>query len=128
MFARALFVVVAATTVCACTSAKTSSVTAPSATDRCQVTITNASSTFTASGGSASAAVTTARDCTWTATSSTSWLSINGATSGQGNGTLSYAVAANQVPSPRSGSIAVSSEHISVTQEAAPCRFSLSRS
>lgn len=120
-----LLITIAAGFHLSCSSAETST-TAPTS-DRCQVSVTNSTSSFTATGGTGTVSVTTARDCTWSASSGASWLSI-GAASGQGEATISYNVAANTVPSPRSGAITVSAQSVEVSQAAAPCRFSLSRS
>jgi hypothetical protein len=73
-------------------------------------------------------AVATTRDCTWTVSTDTNWVTISGARSGQGEASIGYSIAANPVPSPRAGAIAVESDRVEITQAAAPCRFSLSRS
>ena len=111
----------------ACTSSTTSVASAPSAT-RCGITVSNSSSTFTATGGTGTVNVATERDCPWTITSSASWVSIAGERSGQGDAAITYSVAANPVPSPRSTSITVGSSSVQLNQAAAPCRFSISRS
>jgi hypothetical protein len=112
----------------ACSSAETS-VTSPSdAGDRCSVSVSNTQSAFTSAGGSGALNVSTARDCTWTVATSTAWVNITGARTGQGSASVAYNVAANPVPASRSGSIAVASETVPVTQAAAPCQYSLSRS
>jgi hypothetical protein len=96
--------------------------------DRCQITASTSPSSFTASGGSGTLTLTTTRDCTWTVTSNASWVSIVGPASGQGQAAVQYTVAANTVPSPRSGAVVVGSDQVAISQAAAPCSFSLSRS
>ena len=111
----------------ACTSSQTSVATAPTS-DRCQITVSNSTSSYTATGGSGTVNVATSRDCTWSVATDANWVSISGSKSGQGEAAIPYDVAANPVPSPRSGAIVVSSQSIQLSQAAAPCRYSLSRS
>jgi len=110
----------------ACTKTETS-ITAPSdAADRCDLTVTSSASSFPSPGGKGSLTISTARDCTWSVASNASWVAL-GAGGGQGEGTIPYTVAANPVPSPRSAAIAVGAKSVAVSQQAAPCIFSLSR-
>jgi Viral BACON domain/Putative binding domain, N-terminal len=110
----------------ACTKTETS-ITAPSeAADRCALTVTSNPNSFPSPGGKGSLTISTARDCTWSVASNASWVALGGA-SGQGEGTIPYTVAANPVPSPRSAAIAVGAQSVAVSQQAAPCIFSLSR-
>lgn len=110
----------------ACTNAQTS-LTAPTAA-KCQLNVSNSPSAFAASGGSGTLNVTTTPDCTWTISTDVNWISIPGPHGGQGDASVSYTVAANSVPSSRSGSVAVGSVGIELSQAAAACQFSLSRS
>ena len=79
-----------------------------------------------ASGGSASVTVTSPNGCAWTASESASWLSITSGSSGSGNGTVSYTATANTTTSPRSTTLTVAGQAVAVTQEAAPCSFTVS--
>jgi len=91
------------------------------------VAVTNAPSTpFPPSGGNGSIAVSTTRDCTWTVSAESNWVTL-ATTSGQGEGTVSFSVSANTVPTPRSGALVVSTERVPLSQAAAPCHFDLSR-
>ena len=129
MRTKALAIGVAAASIAlslSCTSAQTS-VTAPSD-SKCQVQVSNSTSSFPASGGTGTVTVSTTRDCTWTVTSDASWVSIGGSSSGQGNAAVTYSVAANPVPSPRSGGIGVNPDFMTLSQAGAPCIISLNRS
>jgi BACON domain-containing protein len=108
-----------------CTTTQTST-TAPSA-DRCAVSVNATPTSFGAGGGAGSLTIVTARDCTWSASADATWVSIGGEKTGQGEATLSYSVAPNPVPSSRSSSIVVASQRAALTQAAAPCTFTLSR-
>jgi hypothetical protein len=59
-----------------CHSAQTS-VTGPTADDKCQVTATSTPQSFAASGGNGALSIATARDCTWTIATTASWLTLN---------------------------------------------------
>jgi hypothetical protein len=53
---------------------------------------------FPVAGGSGTITVTAAAGCQWTAKNTLSWVTITGATSGSGNGSIAYTVAANTGP------------------------------
>jgi hypothetical protein len=110
----------------ACTKTETS-ITAPTdAADRCALTATVSPNSFPSPGGKGSLTISTARDCTWSVASNAAWVALGGV-SGQGEATIPYTVAANPVPSPRTAAIAVGAQSVAVSQQAAPCVFSLSR-
>ena len=110
----------------ACTKTDTS-VTAPT-TERCSISATSSPSTFAPGGGQGSLTIVAARDCTWSVTTDASWVSIGGDRSGQGGATVRYDVAANPVPASRSTSLVIGSARVAVSQAAAACVFTLSRS
>lgn len=100
-------------------------VTAPTGA-KCDVTATSSMASAPSSGADGTIAVSTTRDCTWSATSSTSWISISSPSSGQGSADLAFGVAANPDPAPRHGSVSVNNTQLTITQAAAPCQFSVS--
>ncbi|MGB5012725.1 MAG: LamG-like jellyroll fold domain-containing protein, partial [Pyrinomonadaceae bacterium] len=64
----------------------------------CTFSLSPDNANFTAAGGSGSFNVTTQPGCQWTAAASSNiapWVTINGASSGTGNGTVNYTVEAN---------------------------------
>src|SRR4029079_11446360 len=79
---------------------------------------------FTASGGSGSITVTAGAGCSWSAVGSAAWLTTS--STGAGSGTASYTVAANTATTSRTGTVTVAGQSVTVTQEAAPCTYSLS--
>jgi hypothetical protein len=121
---RLLTIAVLAASLAACGSSELS-VTTPSS-PKCQVTASNSTGAIPAGGGTGSVSVTTTRDCTWAASSAASWVSITAGDKGQGNGQVSYRVAPNTDPSTRTAAINVNDAKVDVSQEAAPCRFSVS--
>lgn len=108
-----------------CTDASTS-VVAPTF-EKCQISAATGQSSFSSEGGSGSLAINAARDCTWTVTADAPWVRIIGESSGQGEAALSFSIAANSVPSPRSGAIVVQSQRVEINQAAAPCVIELNQ-
>lgn len=91
-----------------------SSTTGPSG---CQIITGMTTTTFPASGGTASISVTTPSSCTWTATSNASFLTITQGASGAGNGTVQFAVAQNTGPV-RTATLTITGTAITITQQA----------
>jgi hypothetical protein len=118
MFALSLCVSIGA-----CSSAN-ESVTSPS-TVKCDVTATAAPASFPAAGGDGTLTVSTARECQWTAAAAGNWIQLGGSTQGQGETTVPFKVAANADPSTRKGTISVGDQQVGITQDAAPCVFTV---
>lgn len=78
------------------------------------------------SAGTGSVAVTTLGGCNWSSSSAAPWLTITSGASGNGPGSMAYAIAANPTTSPRSGTLTVAGQLVTVTQAAAPCTFTVS--
>lgn len=85
----------------------------------CTYSLTPASQTFEAAGGAGSVAVSAPDGCAWRASSNASWLTISSGANGAGNGTLSFAVAANTFTSMRTGAINIGTRAFTVTQAGA---------
>ena len=109
----------------ACTSSETS-VTAPTS-SKCQVSATGSPTSFGSNGGSGSLAISAPRDCAWTAGVDAGWVSLSGDRNGQGDATLPYSVSSNGEAAVRTATVAVSGQNVQLKQDAAPCRYSLSR-
>jgi BACON domain-containing protein/all-beta uncharacterized protein len=122
----ALAVGVVSIFIAACTSVDTS-VVGPSAGPKCQVSVGGTPASFGPGGGTGTMNIATTRDCTWSITAVPAWISINGDRGGQGEAAVGFTVAANPVPVARSGALGVGTEVVQISQEAAPCRFSLNR-
>jgi len=75
-----------------------------------------ASGQYSYSGGSASITVTSINGCSWSATSTVSWITITSGGSGSGNGTVTFSIAANPLNTPRTGYILVGGQAYIVTQ------------
>lgn len=95
----------------------------------CTYSISPASLTFGASGGSGTVSVTAGAGCSWTAASNVSWITITSGASGSGGGTAGYTVAANTSTTSRTGTLTVAGQTHTVTQAgAAPCSYSIAPS
>jgi C1A family cysteine protease len=82
----------------------------------CTFAISPTSQSFTAGAGTGSVSVTAATGCAWQASSGVSWISITSGTSGTGNGTVYYSVAANTGTSSRNGTMTIAGQTLTVTQ------------
>jgi streptogramin lyase len=86
----------------------------------CTYSLPQAGQAFSSYGGIGSATVRAPAGgpggCTWTATSSVPWLTITDGSGGAGNGTVSYAVAANPSAVSRTGTLTIANQTYTVTQ------------
>ena len=84
---------------------------------RCTTAITGVPTSVPATSSQATGVVVTERDCSWTAISSASWLSVSPG-SGQGETTLTLSIAANGTTSGRSATLIVGDARVMLTQAA----------
>jgi uncharacterized repeat protein (TIGR03803 family) len=85
----------------------------------CTFELGSNSGTFTAAGGNGTVSVTASNGCTWTATNNDSFITITSGTSGSGNGTVHYSVAANSTTNPVVGTMTIAGNTFTVNQAAA---------
>jgi Putative binding domain, N-terminal/Viral BACON domain len=81
----------------------------------CTYSLSPSGTTVPIAGGTGSFNVTATPGCAWTAVPGAPWIAITSGASGNGNGTVGFAVVANPGAT-RSGAIAVASESFSITQ------------
>ncbi|MEE9200394.1 MAG: BACON domain-containing protein [Candidatus Brocadiales bacterium] len=83
----------------------------------CTYSISPTSVSPAASGGTGSVTVTAAAsDCSWTAVSNKSWITVTSGSSSTGDGTAGYSVAANTGSISRTGTITIAGDTFTVTQ------------
>ncbi|MBP6715457.1 MAG: hypothetical protein KA205_01230 [Acidobacteria bacterium] len=82
----------------------------------CPISLSSGSTQLAADGGAGSVSVAAADDCAWTVTTSAAWLSFTSATSGTGNGVVTFTVAATVTTSDRWSRLAASSAFAVVRQ------------
>lgn len=89
----------------------------------CIFTFASTSQNAPSSGGNFTVGVTPQTGCTVTATSTADWISIT--STNNGAGPVSYTVQPNRVASPRTGTITISGQTFTVTQDALVCNYAL---
>jgi len=73
-----------------------------------------------ASGQSGTIALTASSPtCPWTASASPSWITVTGATSGNGDATVAFSIAENTSATPRTGTITIGDQEVAVSQAGA---------
>jgi hypothetical protein len=82
----------------------------------CSVSVAPDTIAEPAAGGSQNVGVTTAPECSWTASSSAPWIAITPPDSGMGNGNVQLAIQANTGPA-RSGTASIAGRTVTVNQE-----------
>jgi uncharacterized protein (TIGR03437 family) len=86
----------------------------------CQFTIAPLNRTFPATGGIGSLVISSPdAQCPWTARSNVPWITVTSTTNGNGNGVVTFNVAATTAA--RSGTLTVAGNVFTVWQEANPC-------
>lgn len=90
----------------------------------CSFQVQPTSHNVPAAGGTGLVNVTTAQGCSWSASSDTSWIDIQGVASGAGNGAIMFAAAASTGPA-RTGTLTVAGQKVTVTQGQG-CTYSIS--
>jgi hypothetical protein len=80
-----------------------------------------------AAGATSAVAVTSATGCTWTATSSTAWLTMTPGTGGTGSGSATFSASSNTASTSRVGVMTVAGQTVTVTQAGVvtPCTIVL---
>jgi len=76
-------------------------------------------------GGTGTVTVTTNRDCTWSASSTASWIAITSGATGQGDGSFTYRIAENTDPASRRGTLTVNDSQLAIAQDPAPCTYAV---
>ncbi|MFL6282771.1 MAG: Calx-beta domain-containing protein [Pyrinomonadaceae bacterium] len=72
---------------------------------------------FGAAGSAGIVSVTSTGNCDWTAVSNSPFINITGPTSGTGNGTVGFSVAANPGTTQRTGTLTIAGQTFTVTQD-----------
>jgi hypothetical protein len=91
----------------------------------CRIQLSAIAGSFGGAGGSGTVNVTAGSTCDWTAAANVPWISIVGAASDTGNGTVNFTVQANTGPA-RNGIVTIGTQRFTVTQLQAQCNYSIS--
>jgi hypothetical protein len=93
----------------------------------CSYTLSSASASIAAGGGSSSVNVTAGSTCGWTATSNVGWITVTSGASGTGNGAVGYSVAANTSSSAITGTVTIAGQTFTVIEAGvSSCTYTLS--
>jgi hypothetical protein len=82
----------------------------------CSFLLSFSSQSFASSGGTGSVNIISSPPCSWSVSSSDTWVAITSQSSGSGNGTISFAVAANPTSAPRSTTLTIGGQTFSISQ------------
>jgi hypothetical protein len=100
---------------CATSCTSLNDVTAPS----CAFTLSAGSASFGNQGGTGSFGLHAPNSCSWTVSANDSWISFTTPTSGSGDATIGFTIAANGDTATRSATVDVSGQSFTVSQAAA---------
>jgi hypothetical protein len=109
---------------CGRSATTSTNITAPTST-RCQATVAPSVTAFGPAGGTGTLSIGVDRECPWRAVSPASWITFTSAVDGQGQGSVSYRVAENLDPLPREANVSVADRQVPLSQQPAPCRYTL---
>jgi hypothetical protein len=84
----------------------------------CTFSLAPSSQAFDAAGGTGTVLVQASSECSWTATSSVTWISVVSGASGTGNGAVVYQVQANITGQARTGLLFIAGQTFTVNQGA----------
>ena len=121
---QSVFAIAGSMALAGCGSSVSTS-TSPSTISKCAVAFDAPAAPLPALGGGGAISVKAARECPWTAEANDPWLSITAGRSGQGDGTVEFAVAPNGDPVMRTGGIMLNGSRAQVVQAASECRYTL---
>ena len=108
----------AASTGLICVSVSNTSSGSSGTSSACNFSLSPSSQSFDAAGGTGNVSVQTSNDCSWTATSLVTWISVVSGASGTGNGTVVFQVQANITGQTRTGSLSIAGQTFTVDQAA----------
>jgi uncharacterized membrane protein YqjE len=92
----------------------------------CAIDLTPSQRTHGYGANTASVDVAVAPGCAWTVVNTNAWISIQAGASGNGPGTVTYAIALNTNLAVRSGNLLIGDEVFAVSQSAFQCTYKLS--
>ena len=91
----------------------------------CTYAIAPTAASYASPGGSGTVAVTATQGCNWTSSSDSPWLVVISGSSGTGNGSVGYTVAAATNSLTRTGRLTIATKLLIVTQTGVPCSYSI---
>ena len=94
----------------------------------CTYSLSSASQSFVAAGGTGTVNISAGSGCSWTASNPASWITISSGQTGSGNGAIAYTVSQNTSATARSATLTIGGHTYTVSQTAAAtaCSYTLS--
>lgn len=92
---------------------------------QCSFTLTPTSFTVDSTATSRTISIITGTQCSWTATSAVSWITIGSGASGTGMGATTILIQQNSTAGSRTGTVTVAGQTVSITQGAGSCTYSV---
>src|SRR5689334_18432291 len=92
---------------------------------KCATTSAAPAEVLPAGGGSSTLSVVALPECTWTASTSSPWITDLTPKSGQGNGEIQFRALPNPVPAGRESDLLINDSVVRLKQAAAPCTFAV---
>ena len=93
---------------------------------QCTYSVSPPSVSAPSTGFSGSISVITGSSCAWTAASSVGWITVTSGASMFGLGSANYSVAPNGTGMPRTGTLTVAGQTVTITQATGSCSYSVS--
>ena len=69
--------------------------------------------------------IITGTQCSWTAVSAVSWITVSSGAAGSGIGAVTFAIEQNPTGAQRSGTLTIAGQTVSVTQQAGSCTYTV---
>jgi hypothetical protein len=87
----------------------------------CSYAVSPTSDSATFAGGVRMVNVTAPAGCSWTAMSNVPWIGVTSTPNGSGNGTVTYTIDPYTGTTPRTGTLTIAGQTVTVTQTGCPC-------
>jgi hypothetical protein len=92
---------------------------------QCSYTLTPTSFAVGSTASLRTLSIITGTQCSWTAVSAVSWITVTSGAAGSGLGSVTFAIEQNSTGAARSATLTIAGQTVSVTQEAGSCSYSV---
>ena len=92
---------------------------------QCSFVLTPTSFSVESTAATRTLSIITGTQCAWTAVSAASWIAVVDGATGTGIGSVMLAVAVNSAATPRTGTVTIAGQLVTVTQTAGSCTVTL---
>jgi len=92
---------------------------------QCSFTLTPTTFTVGSTAGLRTLSIITGTQCSWTAVSAVSWITVSSGATGTGIGSVTFAVEQNPTGAQRSGTLTIAGQTVSVTQQTGSCTYTV---